>query len=194
MNLPATDEAYNQMYHALNMNLSSKNFEDGHISTGTIFFDTDSDKWYLCVSAACDLVPTQGNEPHHHRLKPHRIIKVLELFNASQNKALPYAEHSKYIYVMHKNVRKYLSVFEGEKAIPVVDYMVVLNHGTAVDGAEKNVISAVFLSNMDGNVQNVRVSLKLKSQLRTGYAERYQAIASQYGARIGVDYVSMMLP
>ncbi|MCP5933967.1 hypothetical protein NL369_28025, partial [Klebsiella pneumoniae] len=72
MNLPATDEAYNQMYHALNMNLSSKNFEDGHISTGTIFFDTDSDKWYLCVSAACDLVPTQGNEPHHHRLKPHR--------------------------------------------------------------------------------------------------------------------------
>lgn len=194
MNLPATDEAYNQMYHALNMNLSSKNFEDGHISTGTIFFDTDSDKWYLCVSAACDLVPTQGNEPHHHRLKPHRIIKVLELFNASQNKALPYAEHSKYIYVMHKNIRKYLSVFEGEKAIPVVDYMVVLNHGTAVDGAEKNVISAAFLSNMDGNVQNVPVTLKLKSQLRTGYAERYQAIASQYGARIGVDYVSMMLP
>lgn len=194
MNLPATDEAYNQMYHALNMNLSSQNFEDGHISTGTIFFDTDSDKWYLCVSAACDLVPTQGNEPHHHRLKPHRIIKVLELFNASQNKALPYAEHSKYIYVMHKNIRKYLSVFEGEKAIPVVDYMVVLNHGSTVDGAEKNVISAVFLGNMDGNVQNVPVSLKLKSQLRTGYAERYQAIASHYGARIGVDYVSMMLP
>ncbi len=48
---------------------------------------------------------------------------------------------------------------------------------------------------MDGNVQNVPVRLKLKSQLRTGYAERYQAIASQYSSRIGVDYyVSMMLP
>lgn len=194
MKLPATNEAYNEMYHALNMNLSSKNFEDGHISTGTIFFDMTSEKWYLCVSAACDLVPAQGNEPHHQRLSPHRLIKVLELFNASQNKALPFAEHSKYIYVMHKNNRKYLSVFEGEKTIPVVDYMVVLNHGTALDDVEKNIISAVFLSNMDGNVQNVPVRLKLKSQLRTGYAERYQAIASQYSSRIGVDYVSMMLP
>ncbi|EOM6839688.1 response regulator receiver domain [Escherichia coli] len=194
MDLPSNNDTYHEMYHALNMNLSSKNFEDGHISTGTIFFDTESNKWYLCVSAACDLVPTQGNDPHHVRLSPHRLIKVLELFNASQSKALPFAEHSKYIYVMHKNQRKYLSIFEGDKTLPVVDYMVVLNHGATVDGEEKNIISAVFLSNMDGNVQNVPVRLKLKSQLRTGYAERYQAIASQYSSRIGVDYVSMMLP
>ncbi|EOP8360343.1 response regulator receiver domain, partial [Escherichia coli] len=194
MDLPSNNDTYHEMYHALNMNLSSKNFEDGHISTGTIFFDTESNKWYLCVSAACDLVPTQGNDPHHVRLSPHRLIKVLELFNASQSKALPFAEHSKYIYVMHKNQRKHLSIFEGDKTLPVVDYMVVLNHGTTVDGEEKNIISAVFLSNMDGNVQNVPVRLKLKSQLRTGYAERYQAIASQYSSRIGVDYVSMMLP
>ncbi|EEC5094584.1 hypothetical protein G4R83_004343, partial [Salmonella enterica] len=91
MNLPANASSFNEMYHALNMNLSSKNFEEGHISTGTIFFDTESEKWYLCVSAACDLVPTQGNDPHHKRLSPHRLIKVLELFNANQNKALPNA-------------------------------------------------------------------------------------------------------
>lgn len=83
------------------------------------------------------MVPTQGNDPHHVRLSPHRLIKVLELFNASQSKALPFAEHSKYIYVMHKNQRKYLSIFEGDKTLPVVDYMVVLNHGTTVDGEEK---------------------------------------------------------
>ncbi|EIH4371626.1 hypothetical protein CAZ86_002286, partial [Escherichia coli] len=65
MDLPSNNDTYHEMYHALNMNLFSKNFEDGHISTGTIFFDTESNKWYLCVSAACDLVPTQGNDPHH---------------------------------------------------------------------------------------------------------------------------------
>lgn len=192
MNLPENASSFNEMYHALNMNLSSKNFEEGHISTGTIFFDTESEKWYLCVSAACDLVPTQGNDPHHKRLSPHRLIKVLELFNANQNKALPNAEQSKYIYVIHKNTRKYLSIFEGDKTLPVVDYMVVLNHGHTVPGEEKNILSAVFLSSMDDNVQNVPVKLKLKSQLRSGYAERYQAIASQYSSRIGVDYVSMM--
>jgi len=192
MNLPSNDNSYKEMYHALNMNLSSKNFEEGHISTGTIFFDTQFEKWYLCVSAACDLVPTQGNDPHHTRLSPHRLIKVLELFNASQSKALPFAEQSKYIYVIHKNSRKYLSIFEGEKTLPVVDYMVILNHGSVVQDEEKNIISAVFLSNMDGNIKNVPVRLKLKSQLRSGYAERYQAIASQYSSRIGVDYVSMV--
>ncbi|PIJ48226.1 hypothetical protein BL250_17710 [Erwinia sp. OLTSP20] len=192
MSLPANANSYNEMYHALNMNLSSKNFEEGHISTGTIFFDTNSEKWYLCVSAACDLVPTQGNDPHHKRLSPHRLIKVLELFNSKQNKALPNAEQSKYIYVIHKKTRKYFSIFEGDKSLPVVDYMVVLNHGRVVPGEEKNVLSAVFLSSMDDNVQNVPVKLKLKSQLRSGYAERYQAIASQYSSRIGVDYVSMI--
>lgn len=192
MHLPVNTSSYNEMYHALNMNLSSKNFEEGHISTGTIFFDTQSDKWYLCVSAACDLVPTQGNDPHHKRLSPHRLIKVLELFNANQNKALPNAEQSKYIYVIHKNSRRYLSIFEGDKILPVVDYMVVLNHGQVVSGEDKNILSAVFLSSMNNNVQNVPVQLKLKSQLRSGYAERYQAIASQYSSRIGVDYVSMM--
>ncbi len=43
MNLPANASSFNEMYHALNMNLSSKNFEEGHISTGTIFFDTESE-------------------------------------------------------------------------------------------------------------------------------------------------------
>lgn len=42
MDLPSNNDTYHEMYHALNMNLSSKNFEDGHISTGTIFFDTES--------------------------------------------------------------------------------------------------------------------------------------------------------
>ncbi|HAB73161.1 MAG TPA: hypothetical protein DCE46_03185 [Pantoea sp.] len=93
---------------------------------------------------------------------------------------------------MHKNVRKYLSIFEGDKNLPVVDYMVVLNHGRTLPGGEENILSAVFLSSMDDNVKNIPVKLKLKSQLRSGYAERYQAIASQYSSRIGVDYVSMM--
>ena len=38
------------------------------------------------------------------------------------------------------------------------------------------------------------ISLKLKSQLRTGYAERYQLMASQYGSRIGVDYFGIEIP
>lgn len=32
------------------------------------------------------------------------------------------------------------------------------------------------------------IELKVKSQLRTGYAERFQSVAAQYTARIGVDY------
>ena len=75
-----------EMYHALNMHLSSKNYEEKFISTGTVFFDETNHSWYLCVSAACDMVPTQGNDPHYKRLNPHRIIKVLKLFAVTNPK------------------------------------------------------------------------------------------------------------
>ena len=32
------------------------------------------------------------------------------------------------------------------------------------------------------------IELKIKSQLRSGYAERFQSLEAHYNARIGVDY------
>ncbi|EAS2642286.1 hypothetical protein FG670_23345 [Salmonella enterica subsp. enterica serovar Senftenberg] len=110
------------------------------------------------------------------------------------DKALPLAHHSKYIYAYDKDERKYFSILKEGKDLPVVDYMIILNHGHNGTDLGKGKAKAVVWKNTNGDIEKVTLNIKLKSQLRTGYAERYQAIASQYSARIGVDYISVALP
>ncbi|EKN4694855.1 hypothetical protein ABF228_001386 [Yersinia ruckeri] len=194
MGLEYNQACNNDMYHALNMNTSSRNYREKYLTTGAVLFDEKNHDWYLCVSAACDMVPSQGNDAYHKRLKPHRLIQVLRLFNADASNAISHASHSKYIYVFEKSStpsRKYFSVTNPTTGLPQIDYIIVLDHTT---GKDKRNIQAVVLGSEEGGVIPTPISLKLKSQLRTGYAERYQLMASQYGGRIGVDYFGIEIP
>jgi len=74
MGITINAETFKDMYHALNMNLSSKNYREKHISTGTVLFDHENKQWYVCVSPACDMVPTQETAPINKRLTPHRMV------------------------------------------------------------------------------------------------------------------------
>lgn len=180
-----------EMYHALNMHLSSKNYEEKFISTGTVFFDETNDTWYLCVSAACDMVPTQGNDPHYKRLNPHRIIKVLKLFEVNNpKKAIKGAHNSQYIYITHNNSSLFFSIFDNGKNLPCVDYLIIKDHEKSTSHPNK-LHAYMWLTNPETKTVELQdITLKLKSQLRSGYAERFQSIAGQYTSRIGVDYIS----
>lgn len=174
------------MYHALNMHLSSKNYREKHISTGTVLYDENNQRWYVCVSPACDLVPTQSTAPINKRLTPHRMIQVLRLFNVNAEEALENATRSKYIYAYENEKRLYFSVTNPETDLPVSDYLVILNHTTKLD--ERHHEALTFEAKGD-DIDRVRIKLKLKSQLRSGYAERFQNMASHHSGRIGVDFI-----
>ncbi|RTE45931.1 transcriptional regulator [Acinetobacter junii] len=183
------------MYHALNMHLSSKNYQNEYISTGTIFKtiseheETDQpSKWYLCVSAACDMIPSQANDPYNDRLTPHRLIRVLELFPANQENAIKFATHSKYVYVYDNDQRKYFSILNEISNLPALDYMIIKNHADELK--RKEIPLMIFTKDHSGNVVIKDIKVKPKSQLRVGYAERYQSMAAQHAARIGVDYIN----
>ena len=190
------NKTFKDMYHALNMHISSKNYQNEHISTGTIFKTlispyntTDTpDTWYLCVSAACDMIPSQANDPYNERLIPHRFIRVLKLFPTNQDLAIKNATHSKYIYVYDNNERKYFSILNESSNLPSIDYMAIKDHATQLN---RSYVPLARLKNHDGHIEMEDILVKLKSQLRVGYAERYQSIASQHSARIGVDYINM---
>ncbi|WP_087089801.1 response regulator receiver domain [Acinetobacter pittii] len=190
MSLKVEENTYLEMYHSLNMHASSKNYEEKFISTGTVFFDTTNSKWYLCVSAACDMVPNQGGDPHHIRLTPHRIIKVLELFEVSRPRdALKKATTSNYIYILDQKKPLYLSIVNGQRPLPSIDYILLKDHKNTVT-EQPNMVHGYLIAK-DNESQNPNlnlIELKIKSQLRSGYAERFQSLAAQYTARIGVDY------
>ncbi|MFV5375372.1 response regulator receiver domain [Acinetobacter calcoaceticus] len=185
-----------EMYHALNMHLSSKNYEEKFISTGTVFWDQTNDSWYLCVSAACDMVPNQGSDPHYKRLNPHRIIKVLKLFQVTTvKKAIKGAHNSQYIYITHDNSPLFFSIFDNGKNLPCVDYVIIKDHETNSSSHPNKIKACLWHTNKDNKTIELQdIDVKLKSQLRSGYAERFQAIAGQYTSRIGVDYISAEIP
>lgn len=187
MGITINAETTKDMYHALNMNLSSKNYREKHISTGTILFDEVNNDWYLCVSAACDMVPTQETAPINKRLTPHRMIQVIKLFHVDAKQALENATRSKYIYTFENGKRLYFSVTNPETDHPVIDYLVILNYKNKLD--ERFHEAMIFQTNGD-DIGKIKISLKLKSQLRTGYAERFQNMASHHYARIGVDFIN----
>lgn len=186
MGITINPETFKDMYHALNMNLSSKNYREKHISTGTVLYDQDNQKWYVCVSPACDMVPTQETAPINKRLTPHRMIQVLRLFKVDAEEALENATRSKYIYAYENGERLYFSVTNPETDLPVSDYLVILNYKHKLD--ERNHEALTFKANGE-DIDRVRIKLKLKSQLRSGYAERFQNMASHHSGRIGVDFI-----
>ena len=179
------------MYHALNMHLSSKDYRERHISTGTVLYDQDRKIWYVCVSPACDMVPAQETAPINKRLTPHRMIQVLTLFKVSAEEALENATRSKYIYTYDNGERLYFSVTNPISDLPVSDYLVILNYTTKLD--ERYHEAFIFETKGD-DIDKVRIKLKLKSQLRTGYAERFQNMASHHSGRIGVDFIKGFEP
>lgn len=191
MGIPIKPETFKDMYHALNMNLSSKDYREKHISTGTVLFDHENKQWYVCVSPACDMVPNQATAPINRRLTPHRMIQVLRLFKVNAEEALENATRSKYIYAYENKERLYFSVTNPETDLPVSDYLVILNHTTKLD--ERNHEALTFKADGD-DIDRVRIKLKLKSQLRSGYAERFQNMASHHSGRIGVDFIKGFEP
>ena len=191
MGITINPETFKDMYHALNMNLSSKDYREKHISTGTVLFDQENKLWYVCVSPACDMVPTQETAPINKRLTPHRMIQVLRLFKVDAEEALENATRSKYIYAYENGERLYFSVTNPETDLPVSDYLVILNYKTKLD--ERYHEALTFKSNGE-DIDKVKISLKLKSQLRTGYAERFQNMASHHSGRIGVDFIKGFEP
>lgn len=179
------------MYHALNMHLSSKDYREKHISTGTVLYDQDRKIWYVCVSPACDMVPNQATAPINKRLTPHRMIKVLTLFKVSAEEALENATRSKYIYTYDNGERLYFSVTNPISDLPVSDYLVILNYTTTLD---ERYHEALIFETKGDDIDKVRIKLKLKSQLRSGYAERFQNMASHHSGRIGVDFIKGFEP
>ncbi|KHO13963.1 hypothetical protein NT90_18345, partial [Acinetobacter baumannii] len=64
----------------------------------------------------------------------------------------------------------------------------ILNYKNKLDERFHEAIT--FKANGE-DIDKVQISLKLKSQLRTGYAERFQNIASHHSGRIGVDFIGV---
>lgn len=189
------------MLHALNSDLCLRAFSGGYVTSGTVLQGkevTGTERWFLCVSPACETVPEQhtGGEPTK-RLVPHRLIKLIILIESSQIKdALAKAEDGRHIFLTDSvGKRRAFAVQSGDSHQPTIDFAVVHEHDNSHQNAiYKNGIEVSFLGvkPRQKRLHANKIILRPIAQLRDIYAARFQAVASQHAGRVGVDFYSSL--
>lgn len=189
-NAKSQPEVQNEMFHSLNTNLCSRAFTGDHITNGTVLHDSESDKFYLCVSPACDAVPEQQTSNLASRLAPHRFMKVLQLGIANLGAALVAATFGRNIFIRLGDRRLALEVQHPDSHNPMIDYALVHNH---IDRNREIVSDGIAVSFMDISTNEEifakRCTLIPIAQLRESYTARFQTVASHHAGRVGVDFV-----
>lgn len=197
----------------VNAFMASDGFRGAHITTGSILHDGANDKFYVCTSPACDLVP--GRQPNpSFMLVAHLQPESGDGVNTPGEKIM--FEH---------NGRTLTCRILGAKTKQLTLHRMLLPDGTAVttNNDQERSIIAMFLEDIDW-IQNsgagkdpgletitppaqdvgtdvvqtdkdcvdgltTKRGFKVVAQLRRGFAERYLNEAGKHQSRIGVDFI-----
>lgn len=182
------------MFHALNASLCSTPFNGRYITNGTVLKETGegSSKWYLCVSPACDTVPSQTTSKLAKRIAPDRLIKLIVLSVNNTSKALENATSCRSIFIYSNDrTRIALAVQDEHTRSPEIEYAIVHNHAERTTESTNAEITVSFLTRDGGTVSKLTEAKLLPvCQLRDSYTARYQTVASHHLGRVGVDYVN----
>lgn len=172
-----------EIYHCLNQSLSTIN-HCNQIKTGTVLVEEASNEWFICVSPSCDIVPMQHNQIAA-RIKPHRSILLARLSTEKPKEALENATHSNYIFLQYNGRNMTFSFLKNN--VPILETIIVNNFDNH-DG--DNQIHANTPSiNEENKLIFIDRTFQIITQLRSSYAQRFQAITSHHQGRIGVDFI-----
>jgi hypothetical protein len=173
---------------AANCFLCASEFDGGHITTGTVFKRPDSDEYWLCVSAACDMVP-RGKSINEWRTRmfPLRMMLGARLQRLdSPTHALAKATRGKHIFARINGVSAAFEFMNDEEPEPQLMPFFAGNAATVEDGK----FSASLLTKGEGGVLNIEAaSFEPIAQLRENYASRLLQQTGYHLSRIGVDFL-----
>jgi hypothetical protein len=185
-----------RMHHALNANLCSSEFTGKYITSGTIVKVESTDlaetKWYLCVSPACDTVPSQKKGSLAQRLDPDRFLKFLVLKKINLVSALVNAKSGRSVFIRTDTNQRLAFNVQNEEYAPEVEYALIHDHNSPQTAIQKHGVEVSFLQRDSNGASHLnKTRLIPVSQLRDSYTARYQTVASHHQGRVGVDYFDL---
>lgn len=191
-----TTDPKEKVYLAANEFLSSTPSTDGHVTVGTVFKSDDQvdPQYWICVTPACDLVPTQNNKPDKHGWEGE--IFPLRAITAARLKPVAAAGFAKVLRDVTKNRHIFLTVDDEQMVFEVTDgnskklnlQVLILSEKAAIKGGafEGRIIKI-------GKKAPVfeRKKFRVLARLRPDYASKFLSETGQQKARIGVDWLTM---
>lgn len=190
---------------SVNAFMVSDEFRGSHITTGSVLFDSTTDKYWLCVSPACDLVPRGEDQS--------RIIQVIQL---KEDNAVGDLSRGDRIVVSVKGGSKVLRVLHAETRQPDLRAIYLPNgttiqldaasgdpvlNGVSGEKVQQLIIGAAGADaaaptevNSEGEAEAgpARFGLttyQVVSQLRSAFALRLLHVTGHHLSRVGVDFV-----
>lgn len=179
--------------HELNRILCTDSLVHNHITTGTVF-QNSNDEYLICIFPECDMFPRPvGNtqpwlkELDQHYYKPFFAIKITE---TSINKACKEAEHCNHIFWQNEGGKR-LAGYVASIEEGMFDYQMLFleNRGLLQSGSKKFKAKKIEINESGINLSNAHeytVIFKIKGP----YASRFLQGMGQQLSRIGVDYAS----
>jgi hypothetical protein len=161
----------------VNAFMISDAFRGSHLTTGAVLRDPD-ERYWLCTSPACDLVP---------RRQGYVGIQVIEL---SRENAADNYTHGDKIVVVVEGEPIILRALHHKTRLPQLEIL-LLPTGTnveALDGCLPRV-RAWLASQFVGAPGVAPTEYSVISQLRNSFATRFLMVAGQHLSRIGVDFI-----
>lgn len=193
-----------QLLHA-NAYLCSEPFHRHHLRVGTVFREANGDRYWVCVTPACDMVPRERNrsvDPWAVELDPVRpmaAIRLEVLVKKQVTEALQISERGRHLFFFdYSNLSEpkpvVVEVFNTRTGDPnpKLEQLMALNRArTATDGQVKIVR---LVTDGDGDVRLEHVDCVVCCQLRAPYAERLSHVVGGHVSRIGVDFLPLPSP
>lgn len=182
-----------KMLLAANAFLCSSAFTGKHVTTGTVFRKDATDEYWLCVSAACEMVPRKPSANNEWRLglDPFRLVFAARLQAATPATALKSPQHGRSIFVK-SGVETIALDFVGKEVIePSVVPMFAANNAMIADGKFR---ASIVTKGAQGNLEIQAAEYRPVAQLRPDYASRLLQQTGHHFARIGVDFLKKPEP
>lgn len=167
-----------------------------HLSTGSIFRHVEENKYWVCVTPACDMVPRKpgGTNPWAKELDPIRPMLALRLDVQKRKveKPLEVVERGRFIFFAEqlsdpqKKDPVVAACFhtETDDANPRLEQMFALDRSRVSQGKVR--LQRCIAG--DGCVSLEEIECRVVAQLRAPYAERLVHVVGGHLSRIGVDF------
>ncbi|MBT3052813.1 MAG: hypothetical protein KME34_18090 [Candidatus Thiodiazotropha sp. (ex Codakia orbicularis)] len=175
---------------ALNSYSCSKPVDGTHLTTGHILKMVD-DRYWLCLTPACDLVPGQ-KKGWHERLNTHMPFTAVELHKCNREKALKHATNGSYLFLEADDsplILSFIPVASGESTPnPKIEHMFAANNGIFDNDSFDVSLTRI---KADG-VALVTPTSKANviAQLRYEYALNLLQRLGSTLSRVGLDFIS----
>lgn len=181
----------NNIATALNCYVSTKPSEGSHLTTGHVLEINNIEgklEYWVCLSPACDLVPSQEKSGWFKRLGAYLPFSAVILHEVTEKTALAAANQNIYLFLaIEGTIRTFTFNPNGDlKSNPSWEQMFALSKGSFI-GEEKK----LHIARLSGDAENLTLQsteVKVVCQLRYEYALN---LLQRFGvslSRVGLDF------